>query len=171
MPQSPFFRSIAAAALLFAVACDKTSDPLSSNGDPSFESLGSEGNQRVEGHASTLGGYLDYTFTAQQKKGVLSGQVDVTIRQYGSSQADIVCMQVVPGTTHARFVAIVTQTTNPFVQVGEYWNWTVTDGGHGANALPDGASTIYYAPLDPMLGCVIDPEEEHNDQIDVRVKP
>ena len=160
------------AALLVAVGCDKTTDPLSPADEQSFAAGGNDQVQSVSGHAVvTAGGFnIDYTFNAEVKNGVVSGHITVFTNNGGpifSIEGDVDCLIIVPGTNHARMSAIVTRRDG--IEAEELY-WNVTDGGIGAKGLPDAASPINGRSV-PGPFCATELAEQTNAANFIRVKP
>jgi hypothetical protein len=163
-----------AVVLLLSVACDGTPGPLSPDIRPGFVAGGNTNNQRAEGHAVALAGFHEYTFAAMEKKGQLTGHIEgiVSPPTNYTFTGDVICMTIVPGTTTAYLVAILTSSTVPGAGAFSWVSWTVTDGGHGSKAASDAASFLNFATFDPDAACAAGiPAEETNDQTDVTVKP
>lgn len=162
-----------AAVFSLTLGCNKA-DPLSPNGAASFATGGSGDTQKAQGSAVLLGGLERYTFVADTKKGVSTGHLSWTFGNTPLSfiEGDIVCLFVVPETTHARISAIITSTNlDPSVfPVGAYVRMNFTDGGNGMSAPPDGASRL---GLTLRSSCLFDTDipEESNDQVNILLKP
>jgi hypothetical protein len=162
--------ALAAAALLFVLACDDASETLSPPGDISL-TAGNDRVQGVSGHAvvQANGFNVDYTFTAELKNGVVSGHIVVFTNNGGpvlSIEGDVDCLTIDPGTTHARMSARVTK-NDGIAGTEMYWN--VTDGGPGLKAPQDGASPVNVNSI-PAPFCATELAEQSNAANFIRVK-
>jgi hypothetical protein len=131
MQFSRFAPIAAAAALLVTLACDETPEALSPTDGLSFAAGGKSDNRSASGHAVALEGTQEYTFTANRKKGEVTGQIDLLFHLPAGEffmKADVTCLIVVPGTTHAAITAHVTSTNVPGSGATDM-AWNVTDGG------------------------------------------
>jgi hypothetical protein len=158
-----------AAAVLFAFACDNSSDLLSPKDKPSLDAGGNDNNQRAEGVVVSTDGTAQYTFTAFARKGEFSGHVSWELHDgfvnFGI-EGDVTCLVVEPGTRHAIVRGIVTSSNHG--GEGTYFGFNVTDGGNGSKASPDAGSVLHATNPGE---CALSIPEQTNDQTNVSVKP
>jgi hypothetical protein len=172
---TPFQRATpiaAAATLLLSFACDTTSLPVSPTDNQPLFAAGNNDKQSASGHAF-FSDFYEYTFSATELNGRYTGHISVTEIVPSAPprflEGEVDCIHVVPGTTHAYMSAHVTSDDANAV-VGQEMFWTVTDGGNGAHAAFDAASSIVFSPSQPAC-TVVDFPPLPDERNSISVKP